>query len=540
MQDRRSRIKEEERIFSALKASGNAPEIKEAKIAFAKSWARSMLKRKQSFHQPNVISCLNLLHMGGEKAQIVNLIKGISYAPGIASTLVELGYFSEAEKELEVIWAEDRFLNASQYTNRALYTNNLKKQLPAFLDRLKDEGNKYFAEVYFSSLKNSPVNGKVWTTPKKRMTALAERLSSIKFKSKRERQQTLVLFSVYDELAKTIDAPLTKEIKDLSIESIFTSEEPELKAKLLGAYFTTQVQLKNFEPVQAIWKQINELITKKYVDNVPWEARNALEAVEETTSQSFYRLMRDQTPEQLAELLPVLRDLNNPSYQNPINSKTCMLAHLLAGRPDELATFLNEKYAYDEENGEKDSKLSNINQLSKSTNYPFSKLKPTNPEARMNYAVSLWQFAKSQKLKFGTPPYINGSLDPKDVDRKAKQGLEQFWYTNVFTDDEILKVGPKLAEIESVNGHVWLQLARRQSKAGKDLEAAESFKKSIEGAQPAIKKAEFNRRVEYASTLIKLKRNEEAREMIKGVESNKLFKDNKGVLTKLQETLKEK
>ena len=254
---------------------------------------------------------------------------------------------------------------------------------------------------------------------------------------------------------------------------------------------------------------------------------------------SFDRFLRDQTPEQIEKILPALRSLNSPSYKQPLNPDTAQLAHLIAGRPDELVKYLKERDAYAKANGTSSpTRVVEMNRFLVDQNKHFKKIAITSDKAKTNLITSAWRLGTEQGFKFGTNQFVNGTRDPSRDRHDNKYGIEWLAGLGNFSAQEILELGPTLAEINSVNGEIWLQLARRQAKAGQNSEAAESFKKSIEDAKDDMKKAKFNRRVEYANVLVKLKRNEEAKKLIEGVPAKDLFKANKETLKKLQERLK--
>ena len=526
-----------QRIFTALLESDAAPDIKETRIAFAKSWARSLIKRKRSFRLISLISAIKMIDESGDKAQVKNLLDAvkISYGPGVATRLIELGYFAEAEKLCEAIWSGTRFFSTNDH-ELARYTNELKSNLPKFLKRFKGDGKRYFAELYFASLGNDETEGKIETQPESRLTALADRFASVDFKSKRDRQLSLMLLSASHVKPEVIDRPLTKEVENLSIESLFVDPNSDLKARLLGSYFSTQIQLQNFEAIQTKWKEVNQVFVANYAQNLPWEAREAFGNLIELARKSFDRLLHDKTPEQIGKILPALRDLNSPAYQHQLTPSTAQLAHLMAGQPEELAKFFQKEDAYrKKQGGSPVYRTSSMRGFINELNTQFVEIEPANPATRLNFVVNAWKFGKLQNFSFGTKAFKTGSVGPNHG--KTKYGIEQFAELGTLTDEELLEAGPAMAEIYSVNGEIWAQLARRQAKAGQYAKAAESFRKSLEDATEDMKKAKMNRKVEYASALVELKRDEEAKAMIDGISSGQLFNANKPTLKTLQKKL---
>ena len=533
-----------EKFFKALTTTGNTPEIKEAKIAFAKSWARALVKNKGISYRPsNVSSCMKILALTDDKAETTNLLDKLPFAHSdsdesqISITSVELGYFAQAEKQCEKNWSGNRFLDLGRsVTGR--FTKELESELPKFLERFKEDGSRYFAELYFASFENLNSTDGITTTRESRLANLADRFASIEFKVVRKRRLSLILLANSYANPSAIESPLAKAINDLSAEELFTDANPELKAKLIAAYFSNQIQLEKFEPVQTLWEQINDVLKTEYPDNIPWEANRALDDVKLIVGGSIYRLLREKTPQEITEILPALRDLNRPSLELALSPKITQVAYLMAGRPDDLALYWKEQDASDVANEEKPKKWpADFNGLVKDLESTYKNVKSNQLAAKKNFVSSAWRFAKSQQLSFGPKEFETGTLDPNRKKRNTRYGIERLAQRKLLELEDLLKLAPELAEIDSVNGEIWLQLARRQVQAEQYPAAAESFKKSIDQATDAMDKAKFNRRVEYADTLVKLERNQEARKLIESVPVKQLFKANKTIFEELEKTL---
>ena len=537
-----------EQVFNALAMADGAPGIKETGTNFAKSWAQSMIKRKRSCRLPNVISAIKLLDQSGDKAQVRNLLNApqVDFGSGLATCLIELGYFAEAKKQCEKVWSK---LGVFTRNDSDAYTNKLESQLPAFLNRINEDGKRYLAEVCFASLANDDTHGKVKTQPATRLEVLADRFASVEFQSKRDCALSLMLLAKSYVKPQVIYGPLSDEVEDLSIESLFIEESPfreidqEFNAKLVGFYLSNQVQLQKFELVQSKWKAINEFLENELSNSLSWQARSssqARSAIDDIAGQisgSFNRLLRDKSPDEIAQLLPVLRDLNKPSYFVQLNPNTVQLALLMAGQPDELTKYFEQVDAYQKQLYESSNTRTTVmEEFIDNLGVQFRSIKPTNSESRMNFASSAWEFGKSQEFFFRLA-FASETLKPNHD--KTNYGFEQFAKLGALTDAEILKVGPVMAKIHSVNGHVWAQLARRQAEAKQYAKAAESYRKSIEDATDDMQLAKFNRRVEYANTLVKLKRNKEAKKLIEGVNGQRLNYINRPIFKQLKQKLNE-
>ena len=525
-------------IFAALQTSSAAPDIKDASFTFAKSWAQSLGKRKAwSVRENNLIACMKILDLNGDQAEVRRLLKirSIEDSSVVAVALIELGYFKEAKKTCETIWSKD-FLDGY---NSAKFTKILESKLPEFIEQFNDEGGKYLAEVYFSEFRNIKGDATIKTTPESRLKVLAERFSSDKFKSRRNRQIALILLSKLVTKSEAIDSALTKEVEGLSLEQLFGTKTSNLKARIFAAFLSTQILRENFEPVQAMWEQVNKLIESKKPHDISWSAKANLDRLSNSADESFRKLLIQLTPEQIVTILPTLRSLNQPSYQRQLNPEVVQPAHFMAGGASEFAKYLKEQDEYLKANGETPKpRTSDMNSFLSNLKQEYQKLEKANGKARVNFLTSAWRFGSEQGFSFGSKEFEAGTIDPSKKNR-TKYGLELLKHLRLAKNRKLLKLGPELAKIESVNGAIWLQLARRQVGDKQDANAAESFKKSIEDAKEDMDQAKFNRRVEYASTLVKLKRNKEAKEVIKDIPADQLFKANKDLLKKLETTLNE-
>ena len=523
-------------VFSALLKADTTTEVKDATFAFAKSWAQSLVKQgRTNLSIDSVIYCLKILDRNEDKAAVRKLLnyQYVARSSRVAVVSIELGYFAEAEKQFETIWSG----NLSRSYNSGEFTKELESKLPAFLERFNNEGEKYFANVYLSSLPNAKNNTKLKTTPDSRLQSLAEQFNGDDFKSKRRRQTTLILLSRSHAKAKAFDQALTQEAEGMLLEPLFADDSLDLPVELLGSYLATQIGLENFKSVEAKWTQINDILAKRHSGKLPYYARRNLEEVAEIANESFYHLLRAKTPEQIAEILPKLRDLNQPAYRRPLNPNLTQAVYLMSGSSNELAEFRKEQDARQNANSKTEKSTPSMNSFLYDLGKHFKKIKTTNADVEKNFITNAWRFGSEQGFSFGSKSFKAGTEDPSRK-KRTKYGLERVQSQGFLSKKKLLKFGSELAGINSVNGEIWLQLARMQAKAKKDSKAAESFKNSIEEAKEDMKKAKFNRRVEYANTLLKLKRSDEAKEMIKDIPAKELFKGNKKTLKKLQDKLK--
>ena len=86
--------------------------------------------------------------------------------------------------------------------------------------------------------------------------------------------------------------------------------------------------------------------------------------------------------------------------------------------------------------------------------------------------------------------------------------------------------GPKLAEINSISGEIWRQVAKEQLELNQLEAAATSMKASLDGAKKDMKQAKSNRTVKYANILAKLGQADKVKKLLKDVNDSLLLGDN--------------
>ena len=163
-----------------------------------------------------------------------------------------------------------------------------------------------------------------------------------------------------------------------------------------------------------------------------------------------------------------------------------------------------------------------------------------NDAVRAKLVVDVWSLGAKGNFSVGSGHYQAGIQESCSGCRKSKFGIEQLAELELLNDEQILEVGPQLAELNSVKGEVWRQVAKRQFKAEKFEEACESFGKALADSEKDMKQAKINRQVEYANALVKLGRNDDAKKQlvdIKPGQLSQLLGDNVETFGQLKTTL---
>jgi len=240
-------------------------------------------------------------------------------------------------------------------------------------------------------------------------------------------------------------------------------------------------------------------------------------------------------------LLPKIRELNGPDYQQKFNRTPYRLAYLVAQRPDELIEDWDKIDKHDLAARKLLSNRvgQNLTHFLSAINGQAKRAGVDDPKSRMNVVSSSWTLAKKLKFVFGPKDFRNGTQEISKYSRDSKFGIELVAHLGLLTDEQLLELGPELAKIHSVNGEIWRQVAKRQFAAGKFELAAESFRKALEDATEGMTQAKFNRRVEYANALAKIDRKDEAKKLLKDIPIAKLFESSKKTIDQLKKTLPE-
>ena len=156
----------------------------------------------------------------------------------------------------------------------------------------------------------------------------------------------------------------------------------------------------------------------------------------------------------------------------------------------------------------------------------FADEKQMKNEERAKLVQDIWSLGGKGNFSIGSGHYQDGVQESCSGCRKSKFGIEQLVELKLLSDEQVLEVGPALAESNSVNGEVWRQVAKRQFAAEKYEEASESFRKALEASKEDMTQAKSNRRTEYANALVKLNRNEEAKKQLEEVDEGQLLAGN--------------
>jgi tetratricopeptide (TPR) repeat protein len=539
------------RIFKVALELESDPAFAEAAGGFAKKWAQAKINRSKSGYygsywssrESPTVGAIRILAKTDNLPTLKKLLATERNTSDLSvlTALVEAGLHSEARKRSQAAWRDSNFFNSLEYGSHA-YTKGLEENLPEFLGLFKSDGDRYFAELFFSSFPNSKAaKSKVESTPKERLAEIAKRFTATEFKSKRIRQMAMAFLSDSPEAAAVIREPLKEIAADLKIEQLIENNNSEMQLKMLAAWLGVEATSGNFEPVRKMYRKANGLSedgspkdSNPLEDN--WEVRQLLDDVSKSISKSFSAQIEEGSTETIEKLLPLLTEFNAPSFEYKLSPELNVLAHLVVGRTDELLKAW-ESAPKDEE--EEDSYGGpDMDEFLKQVQKYADGKKIDNAEERAKLVVDVWSLGAKGKFNIGSGHYQDGVQESCSGCSKSKFGIEQLAELKLLSDEQILELGPQLAELNSVYGEVWRQVAKRQFAAEKFEEACESFRKALEASKEEMKQAKFNRRVEYANALSKLGRDDDAKKQLEKMEPGELLGDNVERYGQLKATLK--
>ena len=528
----------------------------------AKKWAQAKIKKSRSGYygsywgseESPTVGAIRILAKTDNLPTLKKLLASDrnSNDASILVALIEADLGAEARTRSQAMWRDSNFFNSLEHGSHR-YSKALEQKLPEFVKLFKNDGDKFFAELFFASFANSESDAspfgnenadtKVKSTPKERLTVLSKRFPTTEFRSKRMRTLSMVLLSDCPGAAAAIREPLAELAADMKIEQLIERNNADMQMKLLAAWLGVEASFGNFDPVRKMYRTVNGLSDGQtesdgnpFEDN--WEVRQLMSSVSDSISNSFSDQIENGETEAIEKLIPVLAELNAPSLEYRMSPELNVMAHLVTNRTDELIKAWESapKNEGDEDSNEGPDMDDFLKQIKK---YADGR-KIEDKAERAKLVVDVWSLGAKGNFSVGSGHYQAGIQESCSGCRKSKFGIEQLADLELLNDEQILEYGPQLAELNSVKGEVWRQVAKRQFKAEKFEEACESFEKALAASKKDMKQAKINRKVEYANALVKLGRNDDAKKQlvdIKPGQLSQLLGDNVETFDQLKTTL---
>lgn len=462
--------------------------------------------------QPTVIS--QILRRYGESAQNISVV----------AVLLEHKLYQQASPICLAMWKDRDRLELDLQSLDTRYTKSLHDSLPELYELFKDEPTKLLAEVYFASLKDSKDKAKSFEIDREsRLAKIAERYPSVSFTSRSQQDLVLVLLAKSAAAAPLIAADLKERAAKIKVSDLWDQNgrgDYSRLNNLFSSYLAVQLRLGNVEPLKKAFVELNEEDPEQefYFERV-------IQSIEQSVNPVLVDIVLQSDQKKLNEWLPLLSELGNPASKIQIGAELNLLAHVKAGK---TAALLKQYEVAKQAGGEENQRSSgDMDELWEKVT-DFVEQGPAGQDAskRMIFLKDLWQLGSTADFEIGSGHFQDGIQESCSGCRTGKFGLQAIVAAELLTTEEVAVHGASFAEIESVDGEIWRQVAIAQVKQKLFEQAAESYKKSLEASKPELKQAKYNRSVEYADVLTKLSRDEEAKQLLEGIEVDQLLGDN--------------
>ena len=528
----------------------------------AKKWTQASIANRRSGYRssPNksTYHIIKILAKTDNLPEVKKLLAGMrSTTPDLLATLVESGLASDARSRSKNLWRQSGVVSAVtkyklEYNN---YSKELDQSIPEYAKLFEDEGEQFLAEVLLKAFRDpdknrqkarhDPSTGvfKAGFKPRKeRLAELCPRFKETKFKSKRYQQLAAALLSQEFEAASQLRDELAELCKDADVGDVINEVSgTDLTRKLMEAHYSVEVQQANFAPLKKMFQTVNGLKS----DNSPkkynpfedsWKVKRFVSNVTRLATPPLITLINEGALETLEEARLTLAEFNEPSIEYNICAEANLLVHLALNKADQMPEISDSK-ALQWSNSYKFGETSNSYSFLQLVSNMAKKRGIKEPGRRVKLVTDTWRVIKQSQLYVASKDFQNGIQ--RFFKNNRNYGIERIVELKLLTDEQILEVGPTLAEINPVNGEIWRQVAIRQLAADQFEQACESFRKALELSKTNsnMKKANYNRQVEYANALVKKGDHEAAKKLLKKVQTGQLMNGNPKLYKQLKKTL---
>ena len=532
-------------ILYSMNSVATDPKYKEKAALFAKAWLGKLnRKRRNQGHSHYwyssdsdsarpAIEAIKMLSKLNQRSKVDSVLRHYSESASTRATiaaLIENDFHSLAKRGYQQITSSPGKLDI--YDDKARFNKRLEKSLPEFVKLFGNDASKLAAETFFASAKNSRViKSTPSTTKDQRLNKLAAKYPDLTFKSKSQNQITVMLLSQGSEAGQFVGKPLEEfagKLKTVDLWDPNGSNEFQFNRSLLGTWLGRCMELGNTETVIST---LDTLLLEKPEEN-DWQFNNMIESVMSRLGEPIMKQVTKSSPEELEELLPLLKKLSDPDYVEYASDipTTTALAHVLAGKEDEFSKWVK---SFERPEGlSKDEEYEPFSGADLDETWPmlFKFYKDRDEfksiDGKVKMVHSFWKLASESGFTIGSGHFVEGVQESCSGCRDTMMGLDAIKDAKILTGKEIAEYGPKLAEINSISGEIWRQVAKEQLELNQLEAAATSMKASLDGAKKDMKQAKSNRTVEYANILAKLGQADKVKKLLKDVNDSLLLGDN--------------
>ncbi|MEQ9379733.1 MAG: tetratricopeptide repeat protein, partial [Pirellulales bacterium] len=375
-----------------------------------------------------------------------------------------------ADKTQKAAGYARRFWNQLSLDDSALsdvhFEPALAEKLPEFLDKITSEDLRYFYETLFSSLRNpQPLPDDDLGDRENRLMAQAERFSQVPFNNNQLKARTLLLFRSSPAATDLVGDALRQEAADIDLRAAVQRNDSRLKdlQELSLLYVEYTLRLGDLEPA----KQFVSEVCSQDSSNRYWQLESLSQQSNKVIVMATASRLDQWTQEQFEQLLSIMKTFSQDEYnfqdRNYLNSML-FLTYVGAGQADTFSAWhkqLNQTARVQLDNAGVSEEIGSW--TAKLCGPPTEE----NQAQRLAAVTTLLQMADT----CGWIERGNGL----QMGLKGTQPTEEWPLDKLFTEQEILELGPQLAKAAPAEGLTWIHVARKQQAAGQHLPAAESW-----------------------------------------------------------------
>lgn len=366
--------------------------------------------------------------------------------------------------------------------NTVTFDKQLSEKLPEFLKEIGKEDLKYFAEAALAGLEDpQPAPDGDFVDREARLVALASRFSEVPFTGEQLKSRALLMFRTSPEASDMLGDPLQKAAANLDLWAAAQRNDEELEyLKALSVqYAGYAVRSGDLEPV----KKLVDATIGEEGSNRRWQLDSVREGIAKSIVTSATGRIDQWDESQFGELALLLRELlkerSNTVDIDQTNS-LLFLAHLGSGKADEIEPW------YEELDRNAKVVIENAGITEEIWDWAGRMYGPPTEEnqaQRLEVATGILRLADTFdwiKPGAGLKTGIQGT-----------EPVEAWPLDKLLTDEELLALGPQIAEEAPADGATWILVARRQQAAGQHQEAAESWQNARKLTKASVRRVQI-------------------------------------------------
>ncbi|MEM7782694.1 MAG: hypothetical protein AAF623_05015 [Planctomycetota bacterium] len=547
-------------LLTSINLLEDSPEFKEKATIFSNVVLRNMQKQRggrQYFSYDSrtvqVVESIKLFARIDARAKVERIIRSIRNGASrrVVLTLINRKMPELAKSVTQDIWGQSSSQSFQYYRNYdqdpldEVFSAETENNIEAFVKVFNKPDEKLLAEAFIAGLPDSKDPDNQPTIAREdRLKLLAEQYLQTEFLSKSRRQRCLLLLVNNYDPPEAVANELHEIADKLGPENLFddnNSNAYKVQQKMFAESIAMRVRQGMLE--KAIEK-LNELISYEPKSS-SWAYEQMVDGVMSQIAANFKQKIIESKSQDIVALLPALRNIftEQRGFRGSKMQEVTLIAHIVAQKSDELRTWM-ESIEIPDGQKESDEPYQPFGDCNTDSLWPslqeFAEKNDRYQQSddRFELVKETWKLAAESGLDVGTGHFQSGIQESCDGCRDGKFGLQAITESKLLTELQIADLGGELAEIESVDGEIWRQVAKAQVANQKLEKAVESMKAAVEATDKEQGQALMNRRVEFADILMSLDRKEEARQQLTDIDTSLLLGKNPLTYNRLTTKLK--